>query len=610
MARLRTRAHRSLLLVIALAILALLLEMNRFLPGTWSGGDGGGVRQASHSGPRLAADVPERETPDKPEDPASVTPPETAPPDWPPREGMRVELRAATGRLETDWHFGVGDGGTESDRPDDDGVLRSRDRRVHRQGFRIRSEGGLIRHSHGIDDPAARWVVGLPRAALPRQRAQAPIALTVVDRMTGKPVSGAQVERSDRQEAGGARTGADGRLMIRGRGRENLIPLEVSAPSYAPRTVVLSTRDPVPPAVALERWVDVQLVIAANHAGPPIVSKGYVRHRDGRVLAQFKGTAPSLRLRESDVAEAWVEVHVLLDPERGIVFPFQVPLPGDSTAVAVPENSILEVNVRNPEGLPIRGARVRSRFTQASSSEQGLDLGEDRLAQVGGAETDEAGRAYLAVPVSSPFAVLVQAPLAAPFVRRFQAGDGNAPLEVITERGLLVPVRVRGPEGRALAGAQVIARASVGGLRIAPHATTDAHGRAELGPLGAGPVEIFAWTPGHGWAAVVETAAGAMGTVELRLPRAEHISLVVEDPFGVALEGVRAEVTPADGGRPLVSPPLPVSWRSSRNGRLDIPDLPDRLYEVTLTLPGYTLEKLENLRPGNTKYFATLVPKN
>jgi len=593
--------------VIALAILALLLEMNRFLPGTWSGGDRGGARQVSSSGADTRTGVAEQDIPDTPEDAAVVKPPDARSPEWPPKLGLLIELRGVAGHLETDWRLGVGDGGTESDRPDEEGLVRSRDRRLHQQGFRIRTGGRLIRHRHGVDDPATRWVVAVPRAALPQQRAPAPLRLTVVDHETGKPIPGAEVMQQGTAEPSTARTDAAGRLNVRGRERAGLLTLKVSAPSHETRTVVLSTRDAEPAIVRMDRWVDLRLGITATGGSPVVVSAGYVLHADGSILARFKGDTPALRLREKDLQGAWIELHVIVDPERRTVFPFRTRLVRTSTKVTVPENRILEVNVRDPEGNPVINARIKTRFSPRSSSEEGVYRGESPLAQADSTRTDGAGRAYVAVPTALPYTVMVEAPQAAPLVRRFQAGDGNTPLEVIAEQGLQVPVRVRGSDGRVLRGATIVARASVAGLRIAAHAMTDTEGRADLGPLGEGPIEIFAWAPGHGWAAVVETAAEVMGTVELRLPPGARLTLVVEDPFGVALVGVHAEVTPADGGRPLVSPPRDVTWRSDRTGHLYIPDLPDRLYDVTLTLPGYGLEKLTNVRPGGSTYFATLV---
>jgi len=604
MARLRTRAKRSFLLAVAIAFLALLLEMNRFIPGTWRGGDGGGMRFSSELGPRSDGDAPEREEPNASEHPEAVVPPEETPTDWPPKMGMWIELRGPRGDLQTDWWLGVGAGGDESGRPDDDGSLRMRDSRLHEEGFRIRTKAGLVRHRQGVNDPAGRWAVYLPEVPLPRQRHPGAVTMAVVDAATGKPIPDARVTwRTDDAEWQEAEADASGVASVGAARPGGPFQVFVTALGHAPKNTWVGPRDPRAVPVALDRLVGVKLRVVGDGSETPAVRDGFVLAADGRELAHFKGDTPTLTLRESETRDAWLELHVVVDPERRVIFTFRRRLDPERPTVRVPESRILEVSVRNPHGAPVSKARVSAIFgAEADAHTEGEPVRTpDEIS------TGADGRALVAVPARSAFTLLIEPPAGAPIARRYSAGDGNAPLEVITQAGLVVPVLVRGASGGPLAGVRVVARASLGDLRVLRRATTGPDGRAGVGPLGEGPVEIFAGAPGHAWSAAVEIASGAMGTVELRLRRGHPLSLVVEDAFGLPLAGVGVEVSPADGGRPLTAQPDGRAWRTDVRGRLTVPDLPLRSYDVTLTLPEYGVEKLRKVKPGSVTYFGTLV---
>jgi hypothetical protein len=603
MARLRTRAKRSVLLAIALALLALLLEMNRFLPGTWPGGDGGGVRVSSETGERSDLAPRKKEDPDPPQDPATVVPPEAPPPLWPPKTGIPIELRSADGSLETDWRLGIGEGGSEDGEPNADGSFRARDRRILEQGFRIRIAGRLLRQREGLQEPASRWAVFRPRADLPEQRQPAPIDLRVVDAVTGAPLPDTLVETGAMGSTKALRTGADGQVELKNPQRTGLVRATVRREGYDPQTLTLSPRNMEAPEVALDPRAQVPLQIIGPSGEEPTISEGYVLRPDGTEILRFRGARPTLDLRAADRKDAWLEIHVVVDPERRIEFPFRTPLAGVGATLQVPAHRVLPVSVRDPQGRAVSDVRISAHYGSA-----GLDPAEGEP-QHKDAEslTDARGRAEIAVPVTSPYRVLVQPPLGAPIARRFQRGDGTAPLEIITEPGIQMPIAVRGADGAPLVGAQVVARASVMDTRVVRSARTDARGRAQLGPLPEGPVEVFAGAPGHGWNATVEAASSAMGTVSLRLERGYAFTIVVADPFGVPLEGVRAEVTPADGGRPLVASPEPAPRSSDAAGRLRLPDLPARTYDVALSRAGYGVETLRGITPGAVTYFATLV---
>jgi len=300
---------------------------------------------------------------------------------------------------------------------------------------------------------------------------------------------------------------------------------------------------------------------------------------------------------------AWVEFQVREASRGGSSAVFRRPLRDLPPVTEAPTFRVLRVRVRSVDGAVLSGVHLSQRcrtWPQAGAeSEPEHDFGASRSREDGSSE--------MLVPRGRPFTLLVQTPGQAPMARRFAAGDANEPLEFIAQPGLQIPVRVLDPGGRPFEGASVLARASLEGMRILRADTTDAGGRASVGPFAPGPVEVFARGPGHAWAAAVAEATDAMATLNLRLERGYPLSLVIEDPAGHPLAGVDVEVHPTGGGLPLASPPRAPQRRSPSDGTLLLPALPNRLYDVTLTLPGHRIERLRRVRPGAVTYYATLL---
>ena len=131
--------------------------------------------------------------------------------------------------------------------------------------------------------------------------------------------------------------------------------------------------------------------------------------------------------------------------------------------------------------------------------------------------------------------------------------------------------------------------------------------RDASGPFPNGLVEVYATAGGFAWGkALVRVEEGAKATL-IALVEAKPFRLVVESHLGLPLEGVRIEVTPTDDGEPLVIPPEEVGDRTDANGMFRLEHLPDREYQVRLSLPGYHTETLRGVRLGWVTYFATLV---
>ena len=79
--------------------------------------------------------------------------------------------------------------------------------------------------------------------------------------------------------------------------------------------------------------------------------------------------------------------------------------------------------------------------------------------------------------------------------------------------------------------------------------------------------------------------------------------------MGLPLEGVRVEVTPTDDEDPIVAPPHEVGDRTDAKGAFALDHLPDRVYRIRLSKPGYQTETLYKIRLGAVTYFTTLVPE-
>jgi hypothetical protein len=501
--RRRARVGRFLALLVVLVALFLLLQLNRWLPGTWPGGgdEGSKTTRAARDESRLV--------------------PSTAPiEERIPRDGMLVEVRGGGGETVEDWSLAVGHAPS---RPVEG--RRLKDPLAFTDGFVVRSQDREIRHSPGPAD-AERWIVVLPE------------------------------------------TGGDGSESSRPVPRE---PLSVRA-----RVVDPATGQPVRDA------------------------RMRVRSAGGEILLESRGATLEGTVPENLAREAWVEVEAPSRPAAAI------PLDRAQGDVPLPQGRTVEVVVRGADGRPRAGAVVTARYVSAHPSF--AVEGREPLEAGSRVEADGEGRARVVVPEQETSRILVEAPGAAPVARTLTEADGSAPVEVVLEAGLTLPVRVVDANGKALRDATVLAATGVDGLAVERRATTDREGRAQVGPLPEGAVELYAHAPGHAWSATSVEAASASGTVEIRLQPAQPLRLVVESPDGTPLSGVRVRVVPEGDETPLVVPPTSSPWRTDVRGVLLLPDLPERAYTLRLHLSGHESAVLRGLRPGGTTWFATMTP--
>jgi hypothetical protein len=173
-------------------------------------------------------------------------------------------------------------------------------------------------------------------------------------------------------------------------------------------------------------------------------------------------------------------------------------------------------------------------------------------------------------------------------------------------------VRVLDAAGAPVRAADVVVLARAGSVPSRRAASTGDDGTVSLPPVAAGTAEVYAHCPGCAWGfARVEVAPGVPPLV-MRLAAGRPLRVVVEDPLGVPLPGVRVRaVARADreAGRPEIRGPDERPWTTDEAGALLVDDLPDRDVDLYLTKPGFRDETLVRVRPGDVTWFATMVPE-
>lgn len=609
MARARTRAKRTVYLVLALALLFMLLELNRWLPGTWPGGGGGGFRAAGELGADDANRTDGAEAPpaDAPEDAGVVEPPEAPPPDWPPRKGVVVAVRGPDGSLAGEWRLGVGDGGPEGRRPDANGTLRIRDKQVFAEGFRIRSTAGVLRHRGGANEPAARWSIWLPGGTLPLQQSSPTVTLRVTDAETGEPVVGARAQWEAEGEQRTATTNAAGEAQVRWRGGT---PFRVrfEADQHTPLEHIVVPRDPSGGDVRMDPVAEHVVTYAQSPFSVLSARLLDARHREiakaeVNLRGGGRGQQATFEVPPRKRDGAWLETTV--GSATG-TYVFRRPLAAVETPLVVPRAKQVTVHVRNEAGETVKTARA---IIEVDTHDGPGAEDEPRSSDAPAIQAGDDGRLRFVIPAGGRTRLLVQAPGAAPIVRTLTALDGTDTLEFVAQAGIRVPVQVFGADGKPLAKARVVARTSMEGMRIQRSALTDANGRALVGPFAEGSIELFAGATGHAAAGQVADAAPAMGTIPLHLVRGFPLRVVVADPYGRALAGVDVELTSRGGAAPVVRMPSMDEQVTGADGTLTVHGLPDHLYDVALTLPGYGTQTLRKIRPGAVTYYATLLAR-
>ncbi len=602
----RRRPLRVLLLLVLALLLWLLLELNRFLPGSWPGGGGD---TGSRPMPAGSEPDPKRVRPD--ETPIAPLVPQApilrvvlAAPAGAKAAPATITARTADGRTlsftGSGTVAGTGTGAIQLDGTS--GILGMApdavdDLVVERAGKRLFH--GPFPRATGTD-----IVVAWPRAPLPSAtpRPPGPAPLRVTDE-AGAPVAKAEVHVTGRPGKDAVTTtDAEGRaqIVLPPAGRVRIC---AAADGFGEACIDASMRSSEPLEIRLPR-----------------MERRSARLVDPETGAALRATA--VRLRGSDGA-----VRDLPPPEGGfdrveVTWP-RTRMAGASVEIEVPDRPLLRVPLDTlPDALPIPGGRTVEVIVSSPTGPAALRVPVAvRWAPEGVREpldadtvtarvlTDKDGRARVPVPAGRAVEILVEPEGAAPTGRTISA-DAKEPVPIALAAGVPLRVRVETADGKPVVGANVVALARAGNATVRRRALTSEDGTATLPPVGEGRLEVYAHRPGFSWAVATVDARPGAGPTRLVLSPGRRLSLVVEDPDGLPLGGVAVRsVARADAsaGAPDPMDPDGAPWTTDADGVLVVEDLPDREMDLYLGRAGHEEEVLARVRPGATTWFATLV---
>ncbi len=532
--RRRFRLGRLLVVVVLCLLLALLLELNRFLPGSWPGGGGDRGSRPVATGTRTTPDRIVAGPPVAPRTPptARVAVVVTPPGGGPPPDGTEVRFGGV-------WATRIpGDAPTApidvaADASVDVFEVRTPDTHVVHGAPRVHGAlGGALAGEVRVVLPATP-VGARPTAATHRE-------LRVRDDLG--PVRGAEVHWVEGGREAVGQTDANGRLRLP-RGASPLVRVCASASEHGEACTYANLDVPGTLELLLVRRVPVRTTFVEPGTGTllrPLTLRLRPHGATPRTLVRDEGFDPLDTSLPTDlVATGHLEVEV---PGRP---PLAVPLAGLGPRTEVPEGRVLTVTVRDATGAPVEGARVDARWDAEAVPEPA-----DPFRLTATATSDARGTVTLRVPSDREVSVVADADGRAPASARVTPDAASARTLALTPAAR-VRVRVRDAEGRAAPAARVVVAIRVGDEVVRRQAVTDRDGLATVTDLPAGRVDVLAHVPGHAWSAVAATAvASAEVEAEIRLVRGHRLHLVVEDPDGVPIAGVavRSVERPDDAG--------------------------------------------------------------
>ena len=588
----RRRPRRILWILVLALLLWLLLELNRWLPGSWPGGGGD-----TGSRPMPAGSQP---------DPGKVRPDATPlAPLVPQAPVLRVVLTEPAGSAAASTTLTARAGERSAG-------FTLTGNRVQVDGFPPELVDDLVLERDGrrlVHGPFPRGTgadlgIAWPRTPLPAStpRAAGPAPLRVVDE-SGAPIAKAEVHVTGRPgEDSVTSTDADGRAQVAlpARGRVRIC---ASADGFGEACLDASTRSSEPLELRLPKMERREARFVDPDTGAPLRATAVrLRGADGvvRELPPPEGgfdrvdvTWPRTRL-----AGASVEVEVA---GRPLV---RVPLDTLSATLSVPAGRTLELTVAGPRGP----ASDRTPVVVRWATEHALEPSEADLVTVRTA-TGPDGRVSVPVPKGRATEVVVEPTDAAP-VGVSVAADTSGPVTAPLAAGVELVIRVATADGKPVAGANVVALARAGKATVRRRALTGDDGTATLPPVSEGRLEVYAHRAGFAWAVVTVDARPGGGETRLVLSPGHRLRLVVEDPDGLPLAGVAVRsVARADtaAGAPDPMDPDGLPWTTDADGVLRVEDLPDREVDLYLGRAGYGEEIVARVRPGATTWFATLV---
>jgi uncharacterized GH25 family protein len=591
----RGRPLRRLFLLALLAFLVwLFLQWNRWWPGSWPGGGDSGSRR-----------TPASPNPDPSRLAPSSTPP---PPAAVPEDVVRVLLLDADGSRMPGVTVQMGNavGLTSADGAGLDLSIGAAGTRVFvgpaRSGPSGRMTHTLPRRSHGDT-----WVLRWPSASLPESIQVHPERRAeVVVRRDGRPVAGATVTIvSGGGDAESQRT-TDDAGRARAESVVGVFRVHVTAADRQEAYAYGSTSSPEPLVVDLDVTSEIATTFQDPDDHAPLEAKALrVVSADGttRTLERPDGGFRDLRMRVPHALASTQAVEVEVEGRPLL----RVPLESLGAVTNVPRGRAVEVVVRDEAGKPVPHAQVEARGEGAPGSEPG------RFAEPSArATTDDDGRARLALRADRAADLVARAPGLAPGAARVEAGSVSE-AAVTLPKGVPFPVLVVDGNGEPIAGAKVIVLSRAGDATDRREVETGRDGKAEGGPVVPGRVEVWAHAAGKTWETRVGSAGtpGAESPLRLQLSNGHRLHLVVEDPYGVPLAGVRvspSEPLYSSHGSRVYGPPDAAPWTTDEHGVLVVEEA-RYVMVLRLSKPGYASEELSEVYPDRGRVLATMVRK-
>jgi len=325
-----------------------------------------------------------------------------------------------------------------------------------------------------------------------------------------------------------------------------------------------------------------------------------VRAADGAVLRQ--ADAPRTSWRVDDLGETETEGAVLEvgGPAHPIV---RVPLHALPPVLSLPRGRAIRLLVTDSGHRRLPGAFFAARYVPP------LVAGKAAPSPAEPVQVAVGGKTSLVLPAGVEARVVIGAPHSAPRAIEVASEEqGKRPIAVPLDPTFILPVEVRDETGQPLVGAEVVVEAVVDGGAWERRGTTDVRGLTRIDVLPRGPLEVYAYAPGHAWSVTTARVARRMAPIALRLDPGAPLRLIVETPLGLPVVDAHVRAEPAEGGAPDVVPPHPRPWHTDADGTLVLHDLRIRPYRVEVRRPGYEKVVLLGVMPGEGIHFVTLQP--
>lgn len=612
----RLHPSRWLLALLLLLLVLFLLELNQWLPGTWPGGGGGGWQARALPAP--AATPPSSGDPGegRPEAPERVRPRDSRPAGERPDEStlVTVAVQGPDGTLLHGWRLGLGSGGPEEFAPRPSGLLALDRATLKRMGFRIRHEGGLVRHLAPREEVPNDWLVAWPTTRLPAARVPQSLQLVLTDAASNTPLADRVVEwqAAGSGETGRATSDAEGMVQIP-KGTSDLI--RATLPGDGPKS-------PSKWFSLREGHGRIEWPVEAVDEELPLVRFQSVT-RPSAVFWSVPGRPGVLPLtlvpdethpyrytvvgRSTTLPGARVEARFDFADGGDALLPLYAPVGREPQSIAFETRGLA-----GPNGEPLPAGTWVEVFAPLAGGPPG-DAGIHATIH---ARSDGHSPTVLHAPLDSgELEAVIRSPRHAPTAVRMPAG-GSA--TVALEAGRSIGVAVFDEAGRPVPGVQVAARVSVGSGQTRVDAVAGkSPGLFRLGPLG--PEALDVRVTGFGWAGQekpLEAAGEATPPIDTDAPTLRFTMLkglgqtvVVSSPSGLPIRDAAVHVFPDDNGVPWVEPDGATPARTDDWGHAVVPPvLPDRIVQLQVVAPGYSSAIVSGVKPGRSICYVTLVP--